>query len=340
MTGEDDKPRALINISVTDIFGLSKAGETLAKAIERGTGRAATALAKGAARLTYPFLLKRDTEAEVAAASAYVDMLKGKGLIATDAEIELRGRAIARITTETIRQQANREAVARLAIADHVEDTRAGHARESAGETSIDWVDAFWRHAENVSDEGMQRAWAHVLAREARKPGTFSLRALSLLSTLSHREAEAIVAIARIAYEIRSRASSGFDHGVITAFRHTAGPQWTPEIEHAFDARLRKQVPVVADMLEPIGIFRESGYAHTALAMPDNDEVAVRIADRVLLIRGLPEVDGLKGHLGSGHGITDVGWELMQIARPTADAAYVETLKVAYEKQGCNVIVR
>ena len=85
----------------------------------------------------------------------------------------------------------------------------------------------------------------------------------------------------------------------------------------------------------------KGGFSHQAIASPDGDEISVRIGDRTLLISGLPaDIEGTRGRLGGGHGVTPVGWELMQIARPSADLTYVDTLKEAFEAQGAKVEMR
>ncbi len=55
---------------------------------------------------------------------------------------------------------------------------------------SIDWFVRFFEEAGNISDEDIQKLWAKVLAGELEKPGSFSLRTLDVLRSLSKSEAE------------------------------------------------------------------------------------------------------------------------------------------------------
>jgi hypothetical protein len=49
---------------------------------------------------------------------------------------------------------------------------------------SEDWLNSFESHAENVSNDELRHLWARVLAGEIRKPRSFSLRTLRLLSEI------------------------------------------------------------------------------------------------------------------------------------------------------------
>lgn len=342
--GEQRDARALISINIKfqDFLGLSKPANRLAKAIERGVGTTLGAFVSTASRLAQPFLRKLDAEADSAALVTYVDALKKSGLVVTNADVELQARGFARLRLDAVRHQVNRETVSQLAITDFVEgreEQKTGAAPDS--DLSSDWLDQYWRFAEAVSDLTMQRAWARVLAREASRPGTFSLRCLAMLSTMSRREAELIAALARMTYEVAAPTAFGVDHGVITSARSSAGQKWTKEVAASLEARLRECIPRGKDLLRPIGIVTQSGWAHTVLASPDaNDEVAIRIADRTLRVRDLPMPSTLRGpakHLGNGVELTEVGWEIMQIVRPEADERYIAVLVEIYETQGCTV---
>lgn len=58
-------------------------------------------------------------------------------------------------------------------------------------ETSEEWRERFLEGAGCVSNEGGVELWARILAREGRKPGSFSLRTLSVLRDLSSEDARA-----------------------------------------------------------------------------------------------------------------------------------------------------
>lgn len=53
-----------------------------------------------------------------------------------------------------------------------------------------DWVASFVDTVKNVSNEQMQSLWSKILAGEITKPGSFSLRTLQFVKTMSQEEAE------------------------------------------------------------------------------------------------------------------------------------------------------
>ena len=66
---------------------------------------------------------------------------------------------------------------------------------------SEDWISRFFREAEDVTSEQMQILWGKVLAGEVINPGSFSLRTLDVLRSLSAQEAKLVERLAK--YVIR-----------------------------------------------------------------------------------------------------------------------------------------
>jgi len=70
-----------------------------------------------------------------------------------------------------------------------------------------DWLFAWREHAGKVSTEDLQRLWGSVLASELKSPGSYSIRTLEFLRTLSKSEAITISKLAR--YAIGGRIARG-----------------------------------------------------------------------------------------------------------------------------------
>jgi hypothetical protein len=68
----------------------------------------------------------------------------------------------------------------------------AGKPHGDSPDLSPDWMSRFLDSCQHVSEEDMQTMWARVLAREATRPGTFSLRTVDLIRGLSRAEAQRI----------------------------------------------------------------------------------------------------------------------------------------------------
>ena len=63
---------------------------------------------------------------------------------------------------------------------------------KTAGSPEPDWLYRFFELAKDIHGEGMQNLWARILKQEIIKPGSTSLKALSILKTMTHREAQTL----------------------------------------------------------------------------------------------------------------------------------------------------
>ncbi len=105
-------------------------------------------------------------------------------------------KAVAKIEIDDIvrnaeerRKLENRAAITKTALDEIKEDPGPADAE---GEIEDDWLNSFARISEDKSSADLQRLLGKILAGEIRRPGSFSLRTLQFVSTLSREEAEAI----------------------------------------------------------------------------------------------------------------------------------------------------
>ena len=77
-----------------------------------------------------------------------------------------------------LKQQQNLESIIAKAIS-YCDDENA------VSKTDQDWFNSFIPLAENISNSTMQGLWAKILAGEISKPGSFSLKALSVFKAMS-----------------------------------------------------------------------------------------------------------------------------------------------------------
>ncbi len=107
------------------------------------------------------------------------------------ADPELVERSIERLLNETTSHQANRESIGRKAV----DLITVNPPKEDVPPPSDDWLNAFSAFAERATSERLREHWASVLAGEIRKPGSFSLAALQILSVM---DAELAASIAQV----------------------------------------------------------------------------------------------------------------------------------------------
>ena len=121
----------------------------------------------------------------MASAEARAELIRGRARDeSANAELtELFQRAEFRSALEQAIEQANLEEIILKALP---------HLRESANPQAMDndWIKNHLEKSRHVSDDEMQEWWAKILAGEANKPGSYSKRAVNILSDLEKTEAQ------------------------------------------------------------------------------------------------------------------------------------------------------
>ncbi|WP_436199995.1 DUF2806 domain-containing protein [Astrobacterium formosum] len=129
------------------------------------------------------------------------DKAIGKLMLAFGENIEVRvrnntlkQRALGKIALDELvqsqedkRKLANRASVVQIAF----DDLASEHASTDApSEIEDDWLNVFARISEDKSSEELQVLFGRILAGEIRRPGSFSLRTIQIMATISKQDAE------------------------------------------------------------------------------------------------------------------------------------------------------
>ena len=121
----------------------------------------------------------------MASAEARAELIRARARDeSANAELtELFQRAEFRSALEQAIEQANLEEIILKALP---------HLRESANPQAMDndWIKNHLEKSRHVSDDEIQEWWARILAGEANKPGSYSKRAVNILSDLEKTEAQ------------------------------------------------------------------------------------------------------------------------------------------------------
>jgi hypothetical protein len=163
-------------LDAESIATLIKGGAT-ALSVALGSKPAALLIEKVSSALGWymePRQIVRKAKAEVAA-----NIIK----IEADQEAKsLEQRISIRIINEEARRQHNMESIVVGALPNIKDDA-------NPKDIDNDWIDSFFEKCRLVSNEDMRMLWSHILAGEANKPGSFSVRTLNILSTFTKAEA-------------------------------------------------------------------------------------------------------------------------------------------------------
>lgn len=86
-----------------------------------------------------------------------------------------------------LRAAINKGVVSSIAFEELSEN--ASNAPEEDGALDEDWINVFGSYAENASSDRLRELWGKILAGEIRKPGSFSLTTLRVISELDQQTA-------------------------------------------------------------------------------------------------------------------------------------------------------
>jgi hypothetical protein len=314
----DEKGRALININISDVFGLSKAAEHFVRALERGVGNALE-----------PGHRRRFASAEITNFESWMGALDRTGLAPKAAELSLSERALVRLVAESTRQQENREGVAFAA---------AGEFKREAGGPQLsvpmddEWVDRFWRLAQDVTNADMQAVWGRILARQSSGRSRFSPRSLEAISLLTRDEIRLLERLATLLWHGRGQGKPC--HFILLGV-HLRGKK-------QLDQNLRRRiVEIVGDLhreiVGPAGIALDSGSGWAQESELDfvKETSQITIGTKKFTLR-IPGADG-PTHLGGALGISPLGGEIFSLISTTPDVDYVDVMSEAFRSQGADL---
>lgn len=142
-------------------------------------------ISDGIGTLYRPHSIRKDADAE-----AYKIKVIEKAKTEADAEsklieYEMLDSIEQKIIHRERKKQGNIENIIDLAA-----EELKQHSEVNAEKVDADWSTRFFNITEEISNEEMQKLWGKILSGEVKQPGSFSLRTLELLKSLTKREAE------------------------------------------------------------------------------------------------------------------------------------------------------
>ena len=185
-----------------EIKDLSGLGEPIKKLID--------VIAQGCGTVTRSHFIRKDVKAkakeirEIGGAFKDVGLLPGKieykdGKISISGDqkedqLSLQDRVSKQITYQQAKQQQNIESITQIAA-----ELIAQKDTVNDEPVDSDWINNFFNSAQFVSNEEMQKLWGKILAGEVKQPGSYSLRTLHLLKTLTRNEAKLFQRVSKLA---------------------------------------------------------------------------------------------------------------------------------------------
>jgi hypothetical protein len=314
----NDEDKSLIKIS--DLFGAAKPLEQLVSAIERGIGSFARPIQK-----------RRETKADISAFDDWNDAMLRSGLAPTSAELTLGDRATIRLTAETVRKQRNREFIAVEAVNEYTRSLEdQSNPAAAASNIEQEWLDRFWRLAQDVTDSEMQAVWGRILARQAQSPTKYSARCLEALSLLSKEEALKLEKLSK--FVLCAKANNASYYFFLSApYRLNSDLQAEEQ-----GKKIREFIgETYGSIFGPAGLYTDSGssWALSVYVDVSQGNAFLSIANTQFVIR-YPNSTTCVDYIGSGLGISPLGAEIFSLIETKPDPEYVEVLSSALRIYG------
>ena len=161
-------------IKIKDALGLSPVGVKIIEKVSDAIGT-----------LYRPRAIRKEAEAQAYEIEVLAKARGKEKLLQADTVLDIEERARKRIDRRELIRQFNIENITEAALEFAGEEDHSG-TEPTAPQCDVDddWLARFMDKAQDVSSETMQQVWGRVLAKEIRKPGTFSLRSLEVLSNM------------------------------------------------------------------------------------------------------------------------------------------------------------
>jgi uncharacterized repeat protein (TIGR03899 family) len=175
--------------------------------------------------------------------------------------------------------------------------------------------------AAQIHNRKMQDLWARILASEIANPDNFSLRSLSILKQLTHREAQILGKTLGMAIKVnkknRLKLISGYriSDGLSQIFRKSPRLIW-PYHNLVF--------PIPIFSLWSMSVLLHRSEFETGL-LSTKDPITLTMMDHKLTL--LPKSEHL---LFSYYSLTPIGDELAQRILPKFDGEYLRSIKVLF----------
>jgi hypothetical protein len=179
----DREPQSLVPTSlveIKDVLGLSAVGVRIVDKISNAIGT-----------VYRPRAIRNEAEAKGHEIEVLGKARARDRLVQAEAELSIIERAKVRVDHRELIRQRNIETVAEAALEfAAVEEEHGANPEAPPEDIDPDWFGRFINKAQDVHGEQMQQVWGRVLAKEARKPGRFSLKSLEVLSNMTGDDAE------------------------------------------------------------------------------------------------------------------------------------------------------
>lgn len=322
--------------AITGVVGDMMTGVTIPEPIQRNAlkalGRLCTALVDIPVATLEGIAAERRAEAQARAKIivATADQLAAQVTV----DPAFAQAAATRYSARIVRQQVNLNRVAAVAINEvkaagtSNDNKQHHHAPASADELDEDWLNAFETEASEKSSEQMQMLFGKILAGEIRRPKSFSIKTLRLISQLDAAAAQTFKRLCSLAVSLTLPDGRLLDVRVAALGGNAASNALQPH-GLSFDHLnvLHEYGLVISDF---------NSYMDYRMCIAHENQVALGMGFQKATWGLVPKTDRPQNQDFRIHGValTRAGRELFPIVDIEPDASYSNSLQEFFGKSG------
>lgn len=186
-----------------------------------------------------------------------------------------------------------------------------------------DWSHQFFQIAEQIHNRKMQELWGRILANEITNPGNFSLRTLTTLKQLTHKEAQILEKALGMAVKVNNETRLK----LIIGYRYTGGIGQIFRRSSPINIGLSNFGLPYSNILTLIdaGILHRSEFETGLL----NSKTPIHFTLFDTKMKLTPK----SGHLlVNYYRLTPIGDELTQLIHPKPDGEYTKAMRTLFAK--------
>lgn len=315
-----------MKMKISDLAGLSKPLTRLIEVISAGIGT-----------VSRPYFIKKVADARAYEATKLCEALneiaekQNLPVIYKDGNLEIwqkpEDKTLILASSDIAERCSNRIDYQERKRQKNIENITAAAAEELAQETSIpdnspdeDWITRFFSCAQDISSDEMQELWGRILSGEIKRPGSYSLRTLEFVKSLTKSEAQTFEQLAKIAVQIPG--------GTWIIVAHNK--DWLRDNRGIF--------PMHQFLLGELGIMYPSDLSFTSFGDSKIDEIVFFSDDYLLLLKRGEIKNKIQFPIWK---FTGIGQELLALVQKPLDEQYFEYIaKFFIEKKGEAVIAK
>lgn len=210
--------------------------------------------------------------------------------------------------------QSNLETIYKIAISQTPSDV-------TGMDLDADWAHQFFQLAEQIHNRKMQELWGRILACEITNPGNFSLRTLTTLKQLTHKEAQILEKALGMSVLVNNESKLK----LVIGFKHASG------LGHLFKKPTQTNIGLSQFGLPYSNILTliEAGILHRSELETGllSSKKPIHFALSNIKLKLTPKSGQL---FFSYYRFTPVGDELAQLIHFNTDTSYIKALKAVF----------